>query len=438
MTGADTLHAFLIYGLPAFAACAGWGWLRARRNRQTLGSVARARELGLERPASLHPAINPNRCLGCGTCIPACPEKTVLGLLDGKAIVVEPASCVGHGACRTACPTDAITLVLGTEERPVEIPALGPDFQTSVPGVFVAGELGGMGLIRNAVEQGRQVVASIAAGRDRGPAELDVVIVGAGPAGLAAAFSARERGLRAVVVEQDRLGGAVAHYPRRKLVLTAPVELPGAGRIEGRISKEQLLEVWTRAQRESGLEIHTSERLTGIERLDGGLLRVTTDRGHYEAGAVVLAIGRRGTPRRLGVPGEDCPKVAYALEDPADHRGERVLVVGGGDSALEAAIGLAGEPGTTVTLCYRGAAFARAKAANRERISELSAEGRLAVWLESQVTAISPDQVRIETPGGEKLLDNDRVVVCAGGVLPTALLQSLGVETEVKRGAPIS
>lgn len=427
----------VVYGLPLLAACGAWWGIKAHRERRTRESLVRAREQGLDVPASLHPVINPNRCLGCATCIPACPEKTVLGLLGGKAAVVEPASCVGHGACRTACPTDAITLVLGSESRPVEIPVLGPDFQTNVPGVFVAGELGGMGLIRNAVEQGRQAMDSVARLDGLGRGDLDVVIAGAGPAGLSAALSARERGLRAVVIDQDRLGGAVAHYPRRKLVLTAPVELPLAGRIEGRVSKEELMEIWTRAQRDGRLDVRTSERMTGLAHLEDGRLRVETDRGAYEARAVVLAIGRRGSPRRLGVAGEDLPKVAYSLEDAAAHRGERVLVVGGGDSALEAAIALAEEPGTHVTLCYRGTAFARAKAPNRERVAALESAGRLCVWLESRVTAIDAGEVRVETPAGGKRLSNDAVFVCAGGVLPTGLLSSMGIRTEVKRGAPI-
>jgi thioredoxin reductase/ferredoxin len=437
MTMPDFLITALVYGLPAAAACGGWWWSTSRRHRHTRAALDRAREEGLHLPASLHPVINPNRCLGCATCVAACPEKSVFGLLGGKATVVEPATCVGHGACRTACPTDAITLVLGSEERPIEIPVLDPRFQTSLPGVFVAGELGGMGLIRNAVEQGRQAIASVAALDGPGGDGLDVVVVGAGPAGLSAALEARRRGLRALVVDQDRVGGAIAHYPRRKLVLTAPVEIPGGGRIEGRIAKEELLEVWLRAQRENRLDVHTHERMTGIERRDDGRLCVVTDRDRYETRAVVLAIGRRGTPRRLGVPGEDRTKVTYSLEDAGQHRGECVLVVGGGDSALEAAIQLAEEPGTRVSLSHRGPAFTRAKAPNRERVRALAAEGRLAVLLESRVVGIEPESVEVETPVGSKTLPNDTVIVCAGGILPTALLGSIGVQTEVKRGAPI-
>ena len=413
--------------------------LRTRERRDRLALEA-ARAAGLVEPPSLHPVIDDVRCIGCATCVEACPEGGVLGIVDGRAALIEPTRCIGHGACKDACPEDAIALVFGTAERGVDIPAVGPNFETNVPGLFIAGELGGMGLIRNAVEQGRQVIDSVRAlggtnGRPR--TALDVLIVGAGPAGFSASLAAQQHGLRYRTVEQDSLGGAVAHYPRRKLVMTVPMNLPGVGPVRlGHTSKENLLELWQDVERRSGVAIAYGERVESIEPLARQTpgFRVTTTRGSYESRAVVLAIGRRGTPRKLGAPGEDLPKVTYRLLDPEQYRGQRVLVVGGGDSALEAACSLSDEHGTQVVLSYRGKAFSRAKPANRERVESAVRAGRLKVLLESQVLAVKPRTVRLGHGGAELELPNDAVIVCAGGILPTEFLRSVGVAVETKYG----
>jgi thioredoxin reductase/ferredoxin len=430
--------AWLVYGLPLALALGAYALGRRRTHVRSVRALEAAREAGLTEPPSLHPAINPNRCLGCGSCASACPEGDVLGLVGSKAVLVNPTHCIGHGACRDACPTDAITLVLGTENRPIEIPVHDERFLTSVPGISIAGELGGMGLIRNAVTQGRQALDAIAAKRGAPrPGLLDVVIVGAGPAGIAASLAALERGLSFATLEQDSLGGAVAHYPRGKIVMTAPCELPLFGRVQLReTTKEALLALWQEVVRATGLEIRFEERVEAVASVDGGF-EVKSTRGLYRTAAVLLAIGRRGTPARLGVPGEEQEKVAYRLVDPEQFRGRRVLVVGGGDAALEAAVALAEEPGTRVSLSYRSAAFSRAKPANRERIEAARRAGRLHVLLESNVLEIGRDAVRLRHRDGELEIGNDAVIVCAGGVLPGAFLRSMGVEIEAKDGTPL-
>jgi thioredoxin reductase len=367
--------------------------------------------------------------------VTACPEGDVLGIIGGKAKLINPTHCIGHGACKEACPVDAIQLVFGSARRGVEIPVVSKTFETNVPGIFVAGELGGMGLIRNAIEQGRQAMDAIA--RREGAvngAELDVVIVGAGPAGFAASLAAMERKLRFVTLEQDSFGGTVAHYPRRKIVMTAPVDLPIVGKKKMReTTKEALLELWGEIARGTDLEVRYGERVESIVRLEHGFL-VETPRDRYHTGAVLLAIGRRGTPRSLGVPGEELSKVVYRLIDPAQYRNKHVLVVGGGDSALEAAASIAGEDGSTVTLSYRGQAWSRAREANRTRIQAAEVSGRVRVLLHSQVVHIAPNDVTIEQEGGTITLPNDAVIVCAGGVLPSAFLQKIGVAMETKYG----
>jgi thioredoxin reductase/ferredoxin len=428
---------YLVYTLP-LAVCLAWYFLRRRRLlKVSVQTRDEAHEAGLTEPASLHPLIDPQKCIGCGSCIKACPEMpqhTVLGLIHGKADLVSPTECIGHGACRTACPVDAITLVFGTARRGVDLPRVTPWFETNVPGVFVAGELGGMGLIRNAVEQGRQAVEQIVARRPRAAnGELDLVIVGAGPAGFAASLAALERKLKFATLEQESLGGCVFQYPRGKIVMTQPAVLPIVGKVNMTLtSKEALLEFWVEAQKRTGLRIRCNERVEKIERHGPGFVVHTTS-GALRAATVLLAVGRRGTPRKLGVPGEDLSKVVYRLIDPEQYVGQRVLVVGGGDSALEAAASLA-EAGAAASLSYRGDAFQRAKTRNRERIRAAVDAGGLNLMLKSEVKAIARDRVAIVQNGRGVHLPNDAVIVNAGGILPTDFLKSIGIEVETKWG----
>ncbi len=431
-------HALLlVYGLP-LALILGWYvGRRQRAERRHVEVRERVVAAGLAEPASLHPVIDTLRCIGCGSCVKACPEQpehSVLGLIGNKAQLVSPSDCIGHGACRSACPVDAITLVFGTARRGVDIPLLSPDFETSVPGIYVAGELGGMGLIRNALTQGRQAVEAIRRRRPRATEGHDLVIVGAGPAGFAASLTAMSLGLKFVTIEQESLGGSVFQYPRAKLVMTSPVTLPLVGRMRfGQTAKETLLGFWRDVESKTGLAIRYRERVEGIDCCGSGFT-VRTTQGEYRAASVLLTIGRRGTPRKLGVPGEDLPKVVYRLVDPDQYAGLDVMVVGGGDSALEAALSVAESGARSVTLSYRGEAFLRAKPRNRERIATAAQAGRLAVLLRSDVRRIEPGQVVVTCAGRDAAIANDAVIVSAGGVLPAEFLRTIGVEIETKYG----
>jgi thioredoxin reductase len=369
--------------------------------------------------------------------VKACPEEPehhVLGIIRGRAQLVGPADCIGHGACRAACPVDAISLVFGSERRGAEIPVLSPRFESSVPGIFIAGELGGMGLIRNALEQGRQAVEAIHSLRPKTGKRFDLVIVGAGPAGFAASLTALSRRMRFVTVEQESLGGCVYQYPRGKLVMTAPATVPLVGKVNLRqTSKEALLEFWQEAERKTGVKINYRERVEDIVR-DGDGFIVKTSRSEYPTHSVLLAIGRRGTPRKLGVPGEELPKVVYRLIDPEQYAGQHVLVVGGGDSALEAAASVAESGGGSVILSYRGESFGRAKQRNRERVKSAAEGGRLRVLLNSNVTQIAADSVAIEQTGKVVRVRNDAIIVNAGGVLPSDFLRRVGIHIETKYG----
>lgn len=426
----------LVYLLPLAVIVFVYAQRHRARSRADTAALHEAIEAGLTEPASLHPLIDPAVCIGCGACTTVCPEMPehrVLGLVEGKAALVSPTDCIGHGACQAACPVGAISLVFGTERRGVEIPYVRPDFQSNVAGIFIAGELGGMGLIRNAIEQGRQAMANIARTLpSRGP--LDVLIVGAGPAGISASLAAMELGLSYVTIEQDSLGGTIAHFPRGKLVMTNPATLPLVGKFRFReISKESLLKFWSGVQEQTGLVIRCMERVESIERLPVGFA-VRTTTGLYHPQAVLLAMGRRGTPRSLDVPGEELSKVCYRLVDPEQYADQAVLVVGGGDSALEAAVTLSESSKTRVTLSYRSDAFTRAKAKNRAAAEQAAAEGRLDIRLASRVVRIAPDKVELEQKGQSLLIQNDAVIINIGGILPTSFLESIGIEVATKHG----
>jgi len=429
---------YWIYLAPALIALGIYVLRRHRQHQRSLRVYTEAREAGLVHPASLHPVIDPLTCIGCGSCLKACPEQEehhVLGLIQGEARLVAPADCIGHGACKIACPVGAIQLVFGTAERGVDIPKVSPWFETNVAGIFVAGELGGMGLIRNAIEQGRQAVEEIYSRRPRGGKALDVLIVGAGPAGFSASLAATERRMRFVTIEQESLGGCVYQYPRGKIVMTQPARLPMVGSVKLRTTnKEELLELWRGIERTFRLKFNYRERVETIQRVNGSF-EVQTTAGKYLANSILLAIGRRGTPRKLGVEGEELPKVTYRLIDPEQYAGQRVLVVGGGDSALEAASSIAEVGGSgNVVLSYRGDAFGRAKAKNRDRIAAAERGGRLKVMLNSQVAVIDRDSVTLKCSDAVRRIANDSVIVSAGGILPTEFLRSVGIEVETKFG----
>lgn len=431
MLNIDT-HGLEIYLLP-LALMVFYFLRRGRRETAAIEELKEVMEAGLTEPSSLHPLINPNKCLGSASCVSACPEGAI-GIIKGKAVLIHPTICIGHGACQAACPHDAISLVFGTEKRGMDIPQVSPTFETNVPGIFIAGELGGMGLIRKSATQGSQAMESIS--KLKGSSNpLDVVIIGAGPAGLASTLGAIEKKLRYVTLEQESsLGGAIFHYPRNKVAMTAPVKLPIVGEIKmGEISKESLLAFWEKVIQKTGMKLNYNERMETITRTDSGFI-VKTTKQIYQTRAILLAIGRRGTPRKLEVPGEELPKVVYRLIDPEQYRNMHVLVVGGGDSALEASISIAEEPGTTVTLSYRSEAFGRGKQKNRDRLNALSTAGKIKVMLKSTVKRIEQDKVVLNYESKEVTLANDGVIVCAGGILPTPFLKEIGVMVETKFG----
>lgn len=413
-----------------------------KQRRQTKRSEEKlhvAKEDNLHEPVSIYPYIDPDRCFKSGACAMACPETDVLGIRHGRAVLINASHCIGHGACFRACPVEAISLRIGTEKRGVDLPHLNPNFETNVKGIFVAGELGGMGLIRNAVTQGREAVENIHKSLNRQvSAEYDLIVVGAGPAGISATLQAKKMGMSVLTLEQESLGGTVFHFPRSKVVMTAPMDLPGYGKIKIKeTSKVELLNLWNKVLTEKQIQIRENTKVTGIESSNGAFHVKTDGDEVFTSRAVLLAVGRRGSPRKLNVPGEESEKVAYRLLEPEEISGKRVVVVGGGDSAIEAALSLA--ENNEVVLSYRGEAFNRIKAGNARKISEALKSGLLPVLFQSNVVSIDENLVRIKLDETGEILDleNDLVYIFAGGELPIDFLKKVGINFSTKRGETI-
>lgn len=414
-----------------------------KRNRVktevNIQKIAKAKEFGLHEPISLHPVIDAESCIGSGACIEACPEKDVIGIVNGRATTINASRCVGHGACFHACPVQAITLCIGTEKRGVDLPHISAEFETNVNGLFIAGELGGMGLIKNAVEQGKQAILYLSKRLKNIPsAKLDVVIVGAGPAGISATLMAEKLKLRFKTIEQDSLGGTVFNFPRSKIVMTSPMDLSLHGKVNlGETTKSELLDLWLTVLSKNKIIISEQEKVEKIEKVKGVFV-LTTNKETYLTKTVLLAIGRRGSPKKLGVKGEEKEKVAYRLLEPELIHNHKIMVVGGGDSAIEAALILADEE-NTVTLSYRGESFSRIKPKNLERITESAKNGKVNVILNSNVKEITDHSVVI-TSGSENNdieISNDLVYIFAGGELPTVFLEKIGVRVTKKFGEAI-
>ncbi|MBI5731006.1 MAG: NAD(P)-binding domain-containing protein [Ignavibacteriales bacterium] len=429
-----SIVAFLAIGIIYFQ-------LKSNKKKSKIiqGKIEKAKELGFHEPVSLHPVVNLDICIGSAACIKACPEHDILGLSDGKAATINASRCVGHGACFHSCPVSAITLVIGTEKRGVDLPHVSQEFETNIKGIYIAGELGGMGLIKNAVEQGKQAMDNITKNLRRYPkAKYDVVIIGAGPAGISATLTAKEKNLKYLTLEQNSLGGTVYSFPRKKIVMTSPMHLPLYGKVKfTETSKPELLELWNEVLQKNKITIRENQKVVSIDKYDDHFLVKTLD-DSFTANSVLLAIGRRGSPRKLGAPGEQREKVAYRLIEPELIHNQNVLIVGGGDSAIEAALSLIDDKSNKVTLSYRGDSFSRIKPKNFENISLAVNSKLIDVYYNSHVVEIKDKSVVLgfinDGISFEKEIINDLIYIFAGGELPNEFLEKAGIKITKKFG----
>jgi thioredoxin reductase/Pyruvate/2-oxoacid:ferredoxin oxidoreductase delta subunit len=409
-------------------------WRAHRRSEAEARISAEKGALFSDGPKAQHPKISNDHCIGCGACVTVCPEGDVLALVGGKATIINGHKCIGHGLCAEECPVGAITMVMAKPSSGADTPVISEDHETSVENLFIAGELGGLALIKNAVNQGRDSMDVIAQriangnGKHSDQNVLDVVIVGAGPAGISASLRASERGLKALTLEREDVGGTVSKYPRQKLVMTSPVEFPLHGKFnKTTLSKEDLLKFWEKIMQRTDLNIHTGEGVETVKKATDGLFSVRTAVEEYKSRAVVLALGRAGTPRKLGVKGEELPHVLYRLIEADHYTHKNILIVGGGDSAVEAAMGLAHQEGNKVTISYRKGEFSRLKDRNEKRIEEHSKSGKLEVLFNSMPVEFREGCVLIECSGEVRELPNDFVWIFAGGTPPSDFLKAAGV-----------
>ena len=428
----DTLIAFLV------AAVVGAfflrGYLNGLKKREAAAHASAEKgKLYSHGPTSQHPHIDTSHCIGCATCTLVCPEGDVLAMIAGKAVIVNGYKCIGHSLCAEACPVGAITMVLSKASMGADMPRLTPEHETSVENMFIVGELGGLALIKNAVNQGRDCVDLIAARLAAAPPVADkevhdVLVIGAGPAGISASLRAIEQKLNYITIERDEIGGTVAKYPRQKLVMTSPVNFPMYGKFKKtELSKENLLAFWDTVLNRADFNVRTGESVTDVLKNEQGVFTVVTTSSAYTARAVILALGRTGTPRKMGVKGEELPKVMYRLIEADHYVNKQILIVGGGDSAVEAAMGLANQVGNKVTLSYRQERFSRIKERNAKRIEECISKGKLTVLYNSMPTEVKEASVVIDVEGTPREIPNDFVWVFAGGTPPNEFLKKIGV-----------
>ncbi|HYL15747.1 MAG TPA: NAD(P)-binding domain-containing protein [Terriglobales bacterium] len=429
----DTLVALGIAVVIAFFFLRGY--LKGlKKTEQKARAAAEKGKLYSEGPKAQHPHIDTSFCIGCQSCTMVCPEGDVLAMLGGKAVIVNGYKCIGHSLCEEACPVGAITMVMASPSMSADMPHLTPEYETNVQNLFIIGELGGLALIKNAVNQGRECIDTIAERLSTmGPRPAgevyDVLIVGAGPAGITASLRCIEKNLKYITVEQDEVGGTVAKYPRQKLVMTSPVEFPMYGKFKKtELSKENLLAFWDKILHRVDFQVRAGEKVDDIKKGEDGIFTIITAKAQYRARAVILALGKTGTPRKLGVKGEDLPKVMYRLIEADHYVNKKILVVGGGDSAVEAAMGLAHQAGNQVTLSYRQDRFSRIKERNSTRVEECIRTGKLKALFNSTPLEFREDVVVMDVKGERQEIPNDFVWIFAGGTPPNDFLKKIGVQ----------
>ncbi len=328
--------------------------------------------------------------------------------------------------------------ILASGSGALRRPVLKKGKESSVRGLYVIGDLAGAPVIKLARAQGVEVVDTLSALPEmKTPAGdasmLDILVIGAGAAGLNAALAARDRGFSCVVLEKGKIANTIENFPEGKWVYAEPDDTPPKGKLwlDG-ATKEDLIARWDSIIRENGLEVRAEEPLTSLEKQKDGTFIAHTPKGKYRAKKIVLATGQRGNPRKLGVPGEDQPHVYHRLYSPRKYHDEEILVVGGGNSAVEAALTLSER--NKVVLSYRGSEFARIFKDNRKKIDEAVAAGRVEMVFNSQIREFRGKEAVLSIDRGgsqdERTVRTNHVFILIGADVPVKFLTALGIRLE--------
>ncbi len=422
-------------GLAALLGYAGAAAVGLVRSRRPAGRAPKATEAAAVKRL---PVIDTSTCLGCYACVDVCPYG-VLEVERYVAVVARPDACCGLVLCEQRCPNGSLRMA--DADHVIERPRVGASLESpDTPGLFLCGDVTGVPLIKNAILQGAKAADAAHASlgsRPRDPSAVDACVIGAGPAGISAALRLKELGASLAVLEQGGVAQSIQSFPRGKLVFDQPLELPMAGKLWLKeSSKEELLLHWMRIVRREALPIEEDMRMTEVERRADGLF-VVRALGPNEQGrtvlarTVLLAIGQRGTPRRLPVvvPAEAESRVYYHLADARSLAGQRVVVVGLGDSAMETAAALAAQPRTSVTILHRGATYSRGQPRNIAEVERLRKAGRLRLRFGSQIEEVGPGWVTARDGEGTHRVPFDALFVLIGHIPPWDTLRRAGVRS---------
>jgi thioredoxin reductase/Pyruvate/2-oxoacid:ferredoxin oxidoreductase delta subunit len=430
---------FLVMALIAIVSVGG----KKKKHKKAIKTLDKNTKAKLNEPATLHPIIDDALCGGCGACVKACPEGEIIQLIHHKAVLVYPSKCVGHGLCEQVCPYGAIDLVFGTKTRGMEIPRISPDYETNLSGLYIAGELGGMGLVKNAVKQGKLAAyhAIDKLNDCKEKTDVDLFVVGAGPSGFSAGLACMEKKVTYKVIDQNSFGGTIFNFPRQKIVTSHPLEfaIVGPQKFKGNVVfKEEILAHFNKIKKETNFEVSERENFISLSKSDKNVFNIKTTKGDYTAKKVLLCMGVRGSPRRLGLPNEDLPKVTYNLVDPEEYQNSSVAIVGGGNAGLECAQYLS-KPHlkNKVHLVVRGGpteAFSKSNEANQKLVFEQEKQGLVTIHYDSSIKSIEVDHVILNKGKGEERVDNNFIFIFAGAEVPFKFLMSLGIEINKSHG----